>query len=149
MRSLRRTIRDALLASGLPAAADARRLRRLLHEPSEAVHHVLIAPPGGGNVGDQAMVQAFLENTSGPVVLVVSAADALRIPAPFADRVRVEPLPALLYGSGAKHRAAIASLAATLRSARTLSVVGADIMDGAYVPRASVARAAIARGAAA
>ena len=106
--------------------------------------HVLIAPPGGGNIGDQAMVEAFLENTTGPVRIVVRSAEDIRLPAEHADRARLEPCPALLYGEGTEHRRAVAALAHILASARSLTVVGADIMDGAYNVRASIRRANVA-----
>ena len=112
--------------------------------PPAPLSHVLVAPPGGGNIGDQAMVEAFLENTTDPVRIVVRAAEDIRIPAEHAARVRLEEIPTLLYGDGAPHRRSIEQYRRVLASALSLSVVGADIMDGAYNVRASARRADLA-----
>ena len=53
-------------------------------------------------------------------------------------------MPDLVYGDGAAHAAAIASLVRLLVRCRSVSVIGADIMDGRYSPRGSVRRAVIA-----
>lgn len=148
MAPLRRTLRAALLASGAGAARDARLLRGRLGSHGSGSHHVLVGPPGGGNIGDQAMVESFLERTTGPVILVTSGAGTLSVPAAHEERVEVQTLPGLLYHSGRSHREALLAFADTLREAESLSIVGADIMDGGYVARASVARATIARAAA-
>jgi O-antigen/teichoic acid export membrane protein/polysaccharide pyruvyl transferase WcaK-like protein len=106
--------------------------------------HVLIAPPGGGNIGDQAMVEAFLENTTGGVRIVVRTVNDLRVPHEYAGRAEVHALPALIHGVEKPHRRDIAALGRLLASARSLTVVGADAMDGAYDARASVRRADVA-----
>jgi PST family polysaccharide transporter len=106
--------------------------------------HVLIAPPGEGNIGDQAMVEAFLENVPGPVRVVVRGPADVRIPAADAWRAQLQPIPHLLYGGGRVHRQAMAQLAPVLAGALSLTVVGADIMDGAYSVRASSRRADVA-----
>lgn len=102
--------------------------------------HVVIAPPGGGNIGDQAMVEAFLENTTEPVRIIVRSTEDIRVPVQHADRVELEEIPALLYGDGKPHRQAVAHYRRLLASALSVSVVGADIMDGAYNVRASARR---------
>ena len=58
----------AVVASGLPSLVDRRLVRsRLRAEPRVRGRHLLLAAPGGGNVGDQAMLESVLENTAGPV----------------------------------------------------------------------------------
>ena len=106
--------------------------------------HVLVAPPGGGNIGDQAMVEAYLENTSGPVRIVARNPGDIRVPAEHATRAQIEVLPGLIYGNGRTHARAVSALAHLLASARSVTVVGADIMDGAYHIGASARRADIA-----
>ena len=106
--------------------------------------HLLIAPPGGGNIGDQALVEAFVEATAGPVVVVVRHIGDIDIPTRLSARMRLVPLPALVYGSAIGHWRDAAKLDRELRAAASVSVVGADIMDGAYVLRASVNRAGLA-----
>lgn len=106
--------------------------------------HLLVAPPGGGNIGDQAMVEAFLENTTGPVRVIVRTADDIRIPPAQLHRARLEPIRSLIYGDGIDHLRAIAEFSRLLESSVSLTVVGADIMDGAYNVSASVRRADVA-----
>ncbi|MET4098108.1 colanic acid/amylovoran biosynthesis protein [Agrococcus sp. UYP10] len=106
--------------------------------------HILVCPPGAGNLGDQALVEAFLENIAGPVVLITRSATDFVIEARFADRVRVVAVPSLLYGRLPDNVGAARRFAELLRGARSVSIVGADTMDGAYNHRAAVNRAAVA-----
>ena len=134
---------------GLPAAADRRVARRVLRSPAVGrvagrPAHLLIAPPGDGNIGDQALVEAFVESTTGPVVVVVRSTENFRLPTGDSDRVTVLAMPDLVYGSGSAHAAAITTLTRLVAGSRSLSVIGADIMDGRYSPRGSVRRATIA-----
>lgn len=148
LTSIKKRLRRLLLATGMEAHLDTRLLAGQIGRVTDARHHVLVAPPGGGNVGDQAMVEAFLENTDGEVVVITSGAGAIAIPAIYADRVTARSMPGLLYRSRGAHRSALIEFGEVLRTARSLSVVGADVMDGAYVPRASVARAMVVGAAA-
>lgn len=111
--------------------------------------HVLIAPPGAGNIGDQAMVEAFLAAADREVFVVTRHADDFTLPADLADRAVIHALPALFYGQGAAHRRDVRALVALIDSAATVSIIGADIMDGVYVLRSSLRRSAIAAGSAA
>jgi len=148
MSRARRLMRDALLRSGVPAAADVRRIVRAAGSPAAREVAVLVAPPGGGNIGDQAMVEAYIEATDGRVVVVASAPGSIAVPAHFGDRVVLAEAPDLLYGSGSRRRGALRDFGALLASARSVSVIGADIMDGFYNPRASVMRAVVAEASA-
>ncbi|GAA1982701.1 polysaccharide pyruvyl transferase family protein [Microbacterium pumilum] len=148
MASIKQTLRRSLLATGIEVSRDTRLLAAQIGVVTEPRHHVLIAPPGGGNIGDQAMVEAFLENTDGDVVIVTSGEGSIDIPDIHAARATTRAMPGVLYRSRRAHRAALVELAGVLRHARSISVVGADIMDGAYVPRASVSRAMVASAAA-
>ncbi len=111
---------------------------------ADGVSHVLLAPPGRGNIGDQALVEAFVETVDGPVVVLTRSTRDFDVPASLAGRMRVVPLPALVYGSAIGHARDVRTLTRELRGARSFSVIGADIMDGAYVLRASVNRAGLA-----
>ncbi len=112
--------------------------------PGAGAAHIVLAPPGGGNIGDQALVEAFVEATSGPVVVIVRELADVTIPEHLRERTRVIALPALVYGSAVGHLRDARRLNLQLASAASFSVIGADIMDGAYVPRASINRAALA-----
>ncbi|MCU1408351.1 MAG: hypothetical protein JWM23_431 [Microbacteriaceae bacterium] len=178
----RRRWNGLVAASGLTSAIDRAVFRRAVRGTTvpgayagayagagASGRHVLIAPPGGGNIGDQAMVEAFLENTSGDVLIVVRTLNDLRVPLEHADRAQLHALPALIHGAENAHRRDIARLGRLLASsrsggarsggsrssgprsggalvsdARSVTVVGADAMDGAYDARASVRRADVA-----
>lgn len=144
---LRRTTNTLVAASGLPSVADRTRFLRTRiapEGPDTTRWHVLVAPPGGGNIGDQAMVEAFLENTSGGIRIVVRTEADITVPVEHTGRVELHPLPALIHGGGRAHREAIEGYRCLLASARSVTVVGADAMDGAYDVRASVRRADVA-----
>jgi len=143
-RAVTRLRHRAGAATGLDRRADRRIFFAALPVGSERAVHLLVAPPGGGNIGDQAMVEAFLENTVGQVVVITRHDDDINLPDAQRHRVVVEALPGLVYGDGAEHRASVRRFAALVATAASVSVVGADIMDGAYNPRASTRRADLA-----
>lgn len=144
---LRLLARDQVDRTGLTARELRRSLASAAGTPGER-HHVLIAPPGAGNIGDQAMVEAFVAAADRAVTVVTRHPDDLRLPDDLADRADLVALPDLVYGQGAAHRRDVARLGALLSGAATLSVIGADIMDGVYSLRPSLRRASIAAGAA-
>ena len=122
----------------------ARTVVRIHADPSGA--HLLLAAPGRGNVGDQAMFEAFVDNVSGPVTVIVRRqGDLLAIPPARTADVRVVVLPNILYGPPMHHLRDVVRLLPLMRGSRSLSVVGADIMDGAYNNLASVRRFRIPR----
>lgn len=100
--------------------------------------HVLINSAGGGNIGDQAMFESFLANVNGPVKVIVRNIDAFDVPEAL-NRARVElvVLPSLIYGRGLSRLLNVMAFARALRGARSLSIVGADVMDGGYGRRPS------------
>ncbi|PJJ71853.1 polysaccharide pyruvyl transferase WcaK-like protein [Diaminobutyricimonas aerilata] len=140
----KKTTAEWWLNTGAPGVADRRAFRAAPAPTADRRVHVLVAPPGGGNIGDQALVEAFLENTTGPVRVIVRRAADLVVPAEQAERIEVVELPALLYRVDAAHRRDIVRLRALLTDAVSFTVVGADIMDGRYSPRGSVNRSNVA-----
>lgn len=109
-----------------------------------AERHVVLAPPGAGNIGDQALTEAFAESVSGPVTVLTRSIRDVAVPAHLAHRMEILPVPALVYGTFLGHGRDARALSRALEGAASFSVLGADIMDGAYVPRASVNRAVVA-----
>ncbi len=103
---------------------------------------LVISPPAAGNIGDQALVESVLHNIPGDVHLVVRrSGDVLLDHVPGADRVITEfVLPDLLYGRGPAHRRDVRQLKTLIPDSSSVLVVGADIMDGRYCLRASIAR---------
>lgn len=110
---------------------------------SRSPAHVLITAPGGGNIGDQAMFEAFVANSAGRVLAIVPSLGALKNP--DSNRVETMAMPALMQLTGVRHWADVWRLGRLVSQTRSLSVTGADIMDGGYNPVASVARWNLAR----
>lgn len=141
--------KDLITTTRLPARRDAAVLRDALAALGpEPESHLVLAAPGNGNIGDQAMLEAFLENTEGPVVVVQRYAGDVVIPEEQTGRVQVVELPHLVYGVGDAHAADLRRYATLLRRAHSVSVVGADMMDGKYSLRGSVRRSLLAQAAA-
>ncbi len=138
-------VRAALSSPGLRRVAGATAAVMTPARTAARSAHVLVAPPGHGNIGDQALVEAFAEAVPGEVVVVTRRPGDVVVPRDAARRVRVVPLPSLVYGGAVGHARDVRRFARLLDSAVSLSVLGADVMDGAYVPGASIARADIAR----
>lgn len=102
--------------------------------------HILLAPSGAGNIGDQAMVEAFIENVQGPVVVVVRSEGDVVVPSSVADRVSLLTLPGLTSGAASRTPAEIQQFVSLLDGNLSFSVVGADVLDGAYSYRHSIQR---------
>ncbi|MGL4340270.1 MAG: polysaccharide pyruvyl transferase family protein [Rhodoglobus sp.] len=148
-RRAKKTIQEAVVSLGLSSARD-RRVFRLAATAQEGprTKHLLLAAPGGGNIGDQAMLEAFLEGVEGEVVVIVRDAWAVTIPTAHAERAELLVMPHLLYSDGRPHYEAVAEFRRLLGQALSFSVTGADIMDGKYSLRASVRRSNLAEYAA-
>ncbi|UOE44324.1 polysaccharide pyruvyl transferase family protein [Agromyces larvae] len=149
-RRLQRRIR-----AGFSPRLHAAIARAVLADPPEAragsgagsARQVVIAPPGGGNIGDAALVGAYLEHVEGDVVVVTRRADDFDLSS-YGERVQVLPMPMLLYGGTLQFARGLRRLRAHVARGTTVAVLGADIMDGAYHAAASANRALIAAGAA-
>jgi colanic acid/amylovoran biosynthesis protein len=114
------------------------------HSVGTDYSHILIAPPGNGNVGDQALVESFISATRGNVLVVVRAMTDFQLGGPEWSRVTIVPMPQLIYGGPISHIRSLKRLRGLLSPTSHVSIVGADIMDGAYNVRASVSRALVA-----
>ena len=142
--ALRQRVSRPLRSPALLAAADRMLLtRRGVEGPRDGEHHVVLAPAGGGNIGDQALVEAFIENVTGRVTMIC------RRSADYAQsedaRVEILPLLSLVYGDLVGHVRDFREFRRVLRTATSFSVIGADVMDGGYGYRASTNRANLAR----
>lgn len=93
---------------------------------------VLIATAGGGNTGDQALLEAFLDNTHEFVWLVTEQAGRLTIPGHHRSRATEVPLPHLTSSIGPRRVRPSARLTSLASRAKNCSVIGADVMDGGY-----------------
>lgn len=108
---------------------------------------VVIAPPAAGNIGDQALVESALHNIVGDVHLIVRKAGDVQLEhLPATGRALTEiVLPDLIYGRGLARRRDVRRYRSLLNHASSVRIVGADIMDGRYCLRASIARARMAQ----
>lgn len=108
------------------------------------VRHVLVAGPGGGSIGDEAMYLAFVRNTDAPVTVVARRrTDLLQL----IDDLDVEYvyLPNLLYGSPFRRLPQLLAFLRLTGVAASVSFIGADTMDGVYSNPSSVRRFRTAR----
>lgn len=104
----------------------------------------LIAPPGGGNIGDQAMLESYLHNVAGKKLIITTNDNALVIPAHYALDTEVLNLPGLIYGQPHTFLRDFLKLTKLLPNLNSLYIIGADVMDGGYNPHASAMRAYVA-----
>ncbi|WP_084727319.1 polysaccharide pyruvyl transferase family protein [Rhodococcoides yunnanense] len=102
--------------------------------------HLLLPPPGRGNIGDQAMVEAFLENVEGDVVVIVKASDSFVFDANDSSRLTIVAMPNLIYGRWFRQLIDLRKFHKIADTCTSYSVIGADIMDGAYNELASINR---------
>jgi colanic acid/amylovoran biosynthesis protein len=103
-------------------------------------YSVIVPTIGSGNLGDQAMFDAYLSNVRGEIVAVVNSSADLRIPEQEKNRVSVVPLRGLVSGWPVGRIRSRFKFLELLKNASSLSVVGADIMDGGYSRRDSILR---------
>lgn len=107
---------------------------------SRQVDHIVYAPNGAGNIGDQALFEAYLAQVQGDVVMLSNTPDALTIPVEDQHRVKAESIAGFTYAPPFIRFPAAYRLARVIGNGSTMSVIGADLMDGAYNPGASLAR---------
>jgi len=86
------------------------------------------------------MFEAYLDSVPFPVIAVLKSRNALVIPARRTHPVRVVVLPRLVGGLPTLRIRTIFTYCLLLRNAASVSVVGADIMDGGYDRRESIFR---------
>lgn len=108
-------------------------------------YDVIVPTYGHGNIGDQAMFEAFLDRAEKPVVAVFSSRDALTVPDGRAHETTVAHAPNLVSGPPIGRLRARGTFAGVLQGARSFSIVGADIMDGTYTRREALLRLDMAR----
>lgn len=100
--------------------------------PATNKRHLLVPTVGKGNIGDQAMFEAFLQNTTWPVTVLVGHSDGHAVPGHAVNRVQKVAIPELFSTRPWVRHTVRRRLADLIASHATLSVIGADIMDGGY-----------------
>ncbi|WP_082695771.1 polysaccharide pyruvyl transferase family protein [Mycobacterium sp. IS-1742] len=106
---------------------------------------LVVCPPGGGNIGDQALVESAAWNLEGPVTLAVRSESNYAIPQWLVGKkITTVPLVDLVYGVGFKHLRDVIRFFATAQRVISVVIIGADIMDGNYKTIASINRWSLA-----
>lgn len=108
-------------------------------------YHVLITAPGGGNIGDQAMLESYIKNTEGKKLIISTTYNKIILPERYIEDTEIVELPNLVYGWLIPYISDLLIFKKKIKFAKSLSIVGADIMDGGYNNRASVGRLNIAK----
>lgn len=102
--------------------------------------HYLLPHPGNGNLGDQAMVESFINYFNGNCILIVE--DEVRFK--LTNRIIPEPrcleIPNLIFGNALQSFIAMVKFVRISGQMKSFSVIGADVMDGVYNLRESVNR---------
>jgi colanic acid/amylovoran biosynthesis protein len=94
--------------------------------------HLVVPTVGMGNIGDQAMLESFFRRTTFPVTLLVQHKDGHEVPADARGRVTVALMPDLYATRPWVRRKVRRKVASLIARHSTLSIIGADIMDGGY-----------------
>ncbi len=103
-------------------------------------YHVLFAAPGGGNIGDQAMADVFCEQVDGDIRVLLMKPGAVILPQYGRGSREAVVVEGLMSRNPVTFVRAFARLGRVLRGASSLSITGADIMDGGYNAFASLFR---------
>jgi polysaccharide pyruvyl transferase WcaK-like protein len=112
---------------------------RLGYRQPSHPYSVLIAPSGRGNIGDQAMFDAFMANVDGRIAAVFGRSAALDVAESDRARTSVHVMPRLIRGMPVARFADVYRFGRLIRDAERLYIPGADTIDGGH-PHASLAR---------
>lgn len=107
-------------------------------------YSLLLSPPTGKNLGDQAMFDSAIHNTPGAVVAVITA-DDYRLPVgPDGERTETVILRGIIHKPPFVRFAVIRRYASLVKGASLLIAPGADTVDGAHT-QGSLARLSLLR----
>ena len=102
--------------------------------------HFLIPGPGKGNIGDFAMCDAFVSKMQSVCTLVVGDAVTFVIPRKYESEIALLEIPKIVYGRFFGNFFALLKLAKHRNQMESLSLIGADVVDGRYNLSASINR---------
>jgi polysaccharide pyruvyl transferase WcaK-like protein len=102
--------------------------------------HYLIPGPGKGNIGEFAMCDAFASKFNGVCTLVVGDAETFIIPRKYESEIALLEIPKIIYGRFFGNFFALLKLAKHRNQMESLSLIGADVVDGSYNLSASINR---------
>jgi polysaccharide pyruvyl transferase WcaK-like protein len=108
---------------------------------SDGASHFLLPSVGNGNIGDQAMVESFINYVGvGDCILIVEDAADFRKDNNIFPEPRIIEIPHLIHGNFIQQFFALISILRISNKVKSLSVIGADIMDGVYSQKQSINR---------
>jgi len=107
---------------------------------SDAAFHFLLPPPGNGNIGDQAMIESFINYVGNDCVLIVEDESSFKQKNQISPEPKLIEIPHLINGNLIQNLVAIISILKISHKMKSFSVIGADIMDGVYGIKVSLNR---------
>lgn len=147
LRSLEQSVRESrlFLSAGFTIDRIIVRFAASREGADDSGFDLLLPTAGRGNIGDQAMFESFVQNTTGPLVVLVRDRGDFQL-AEAGDRdVTFISVPKLVGASRFGRKRDVVAFARALARARTFSIVGADVMDGGYQRSEAVRRAQLLR----
>jgi colanic acid/amylovoran biosynthesis protein len=105
----------------------------------------LLPHPGNGNIGDQAMLDSFLNFLGRECILVVEDKSRFKEVNQLGEEIEIVEIPDLIYGNFFRSLIAIFYFFRVSNRIKTFSMIGADVMDGHYNYRASINRLVLLR----
>ncbi|WP_395640498.1 polysaccharide pyruvyl transferase family protein [Pseudolysinimonas sp.] len=102
-----------------------------LRAGSARARTVVLASNGDANIGDVALLEAFVSTVGGPVLVIARDPASYPFIADLGSRVEVERT-SMIWGSRVHRIRSFVRFGAALRGARAFVVIGADNMDGGY-----------------
>lgn len=143
LRAAKRQVVDSERSARARSSSDWDLLKEHLSNfDGSASGNLLIASTGDRNMGDQAMLDAYVSAVRAPITVVAHPESRYRLPE--GAKANIVVIPGLLGRSGAEHDAALVAFAELASRHSTLSVTGADIVDGGYSRRTASTLWAIA-----
>jgi len=107
---------------------------------SDEKFHFLLPCIGNGNIGDQAMVESFINNLGGKCVLIVEDKDKFYLEHKISPEPKVIEIPHLILGNTLQNMLALLTFLRVSNKMKSFSVIGGDIMDGFYSKKESINR---------
>ena len=107
---------------------------------SDETFHFLLPSVGNGNIGDQAMVESFIHYVGSDCVLIVEDKTIFKADNKISPEPRFFEIPHLIHGNLIQNIIALIAIVRISNKMKSLSVIGADIMDGVYSQKQSINR---------
>lgn len=111
------------------------------HVVKQRTDSLLITAAGGGSVGDEAMYEAFVQHAEAPIVIIHHRGENDLVTPAEDFGAKGVVLQGLVYGKSLRrHLEAFNAFLHLVSHAHTVSIIGADMMDGIYNDQAAARR---------